>query len=513
MPSKSSSTTFGLQDLLTEAASSVAAIFEPVLSEEELFRRSRSLLMRCAAASLAALDLHLQSNREIIFQGTEFSTGIENVKQIEKLLQSTTKYTTDRLAANDGNAPVTLMEVYESSLQYRVQRTDTSIEFESLANLKKRAGQFYTPLSLARRTMRWTLFNICANPVRLLEWRLNPIRILDPAMGAGIFLICVLEYLEERVAEIYFADGTERPTRKDLVSFVYGVDSDPSALEATQLALWLFTNAPSPGNEANKSKLPATISECARNLRCADAIISQWSSSNRPPAEAETGGDAQKIFYWEEQFAEVFVTNNHVSQTVSGFDAVISNPPWELAKPNAQEFFTFTAPDFRKLGKQEASEHSARLLSEHEHLRHAWSRELQHYKDKAQFLQEARANSSTDSEAQRPLFKSPSQSDLNAYKLFLDLGFSLLKTDGYLTMVVPSGILVDKGALGIRERFLNEGRIRYIESFSNVDGTFKIHRSFTYSVVCVQKGGSTEDFYASFGNTNAKTANSKSNSD
>ncbi|HEY9757760.1 MAG TPA: hypothetical protein V6C97_21500, partial [Oculatellaceae cyanobacterium] len=191
-------------------------------------------------------------------------------------------------------------------------------------------------------------------------------------------------------------------------------------------------------------------------------------------------------------------------QPISGFDIVISNPPWELAKPNSQEFFSFSSPHFRKLGKQDAAAYSAKLLQEREELQRAWENELNSYKQKSQFLRDARGTGAAETTTQRSLYKAPGQSDLNAYKLFVDLGFSLLKTDGHLTMIVPSGILVDKGALGIRERFLKEGRITAIQSFSNTDATFKIHRSFTYSLISVQKGGSTEQFLASFGNTNSR---------
>ena len=38
----------------------------------------------------------------------------------------------------------------------------------------------------------------------------------------------------------------------------------------------------------------------------------------------------------------------------SGFDAILGNPPWEIAKPNSKEFFSNLDPLYRGLGKQEA---------------------------------------------------------------------------------------------------------------------------------------------------------------
>ena len=38
----------------------------------------------------------------------------------------------------------------------------------------------------------------------------------------------------------------------------------------------------------------------------------------------------------------------------SGFDAMIGNPPWDVMKPNSQEFFTEFDPLYRTYDKQAA---------------------------------------------------------------------------------------------------------------------------------------------------------------
>lgn len=509
MPTEVQSKTSNLQHVLTAAVKLVDALFQQALSDNKLLHLSRSLLVRCATAKLAGLDLLAPGNIDFIFAGTEFSTVIKTPNQIESFWHAIVEVTAETYERHNRHPAIALMEIYERSLEYRIQREQSTINLESLANLKKRGGQFYTPLSLARRTTRLALDRFCADSARLQRWREEPIRILDPAMGAGIFLICALEYLEECFAKIEFAKPSERPEHKDLMSCIYGVDIDESALEATQLALWLFClpkSSPQIEQSLSPIEIPITISMCRKNLRCADALLSQWSKrKDTVNAAHKSINDDCKIFYWAHEYPEIFeVTEASESPAISGFDIVVSNPPWELAKPNSQEFFSFASPNFRKLGKQEASAHSAKLLQEREELQGSWNRELESYKLKSKFLRDAMGKESVDSAGQRTLFKSLGQSDLNAYKLFLDLGFSLLKGDGYLTMIVPSGILVDKGAFGIRERFLKEGRIIAIQTFTNTDATFKIHRSFTYSLLSAQKGGATEEFMASFGNANSK---------
>src|SRR5262249_15637953 len=54
------------------------------------------------------------------------------------------------------------------------------------------------------------------------------------------------------------------------------------------------------------------------------------------------------FFHWELEFPDVF------ARLGSGFDAVVGNPPWEIQKPNSQEFFSNLDPLYRTYGKQEA---------------------------------------------------------------------------------------------------------------------------------------------------------------
>ena len=55
-----------------------------------------------------------------------------------------------------------------------------------------------------------------------------------------------------------------------------------------------------------------------------------------------------KFFHWELAFPDVFTPQR------SGFDAMIGNPPWDVMKPNSQEFFTEFDPLYRTYDKQAA---------------------------------------------------------------------------------------------------------------------------------------------------------------
>ena len=311
-------------------------------------------------------------------------------------------------------------------------------------------------------------------------------------MGAGIFLLCALELLEKYclLNNVVLPGGRQPPTRAELANCIYGVDIDPIACQVSSLAIWLYC---SNTNIAKVEEVAAN--HFATNLRCADTMLSTLSTcagwaSGSPAANLSAG----ELFLWDQEFPEVFSSGND-----AGFDAVISNPPWELAKPNSQEFFSATWPNFRRLSKQEALVQTEKLLGEQPTVNEAWQVEVRSFKKKSQVAKT------------RSLFQAQGNSDLNIYKLFLDLGFSLLRDGGCLAMLVPAGILVDKGALALRRRFLTQGKLFRVLSFINSDKTFRIHPSFTYTLIGVEKGGATTEFSASFGNTNSAGLNASSN--
>jgi type I restriction-modification system DNA methylase subunit len=81
------------------------------------------------------------------------------------------------------------------------------------------------------------------------------LRVLDPAMGSGHFLIRACQYLAEEIAtnpHTRDAEGDELPADESAMTFwkrrvvehcLYGVDLNPMAVELAKLALWLETVA------------------------------------------------------------------------------------------------------------------------------------------------------------------------------------------------------------------------------------------------------------------------------
>jgi hypothetical protein len=115
---------------------------------------------------------------------------------------------------------------------------------------RRRTSTHYTPRALAERIVARTLEPLLStgDPARL--------RVCDPAMGSGVFLLAACRLLGSLRGE-----GESGPLLVALEQLC-GVDEDPEAVELAKLSLWLETRA---------AALPFTCFDHA--LRCGDALV------------------------------------------------------------------------------------------------------------------------------------------------------------------------------------------------------------------------------------------------
>ncbi|MFE5920893.1 Eco57I restriction-modification methylase domain-containing protein [Streptomyces sp. NPDC056468] len=156
---------------------------------------------------------------------------------------------------------------------------------------RRDTGTHYTPKALAEEVVEHTLAPLCFSPgpaegAAQGVWRpkkaeeLLKLRVLDPAMGSGAFLVSACRYLSDRVVEAWLredelppeiAKDVDRDDHEQLHQIarrlvadqcLYGVDRDPMAVELAKLSLWLVTLA--------KGR-PFSFLDHA--LRCGDSLI------------------------------------------------------------------------------------------------------------------------------------------------------------------------------------------------------------------------------------------------
>ncbi len=204
----------------------------------------------------------------------------------------------------------------------------------------------------------------------------------------------------------------------------------------------------------------------------------------RPPDIA-----ALHPFHWGFEFDDILHKRG-------GFDAIITNPPWEIFKPNAKEFFQEHSDlvTKNKMTIKEFEKEQAELLKNPE-IRAAWLDYLSRFPHVSTWFRAA------------PQYKSQSAivngkktgSDINLYKLFLEQCANLLRKGGECGIVIPSGIYTDLGAKGLRDMLFDENTVTGLFGFENRKTIFEgVDSRFKFVVLTFEKGGRTESFPAAF---------------
>jgi hypothetical protein len=118
------------------------------------------------------------------------------------------------------------------------------------AERRKSTGSFYTPRALTEFLVRRALAPLVheASPERILE-----LRVLDPAMGSGAFLVAACRYLSVAYEAALvrgglscgdFDDRDRAGFRRTIAQrCLFGVDANPMAVQLGRLSLWLATLA------------------------------------------------------------------------------------------------------------------------------------------------------------------------------------------------------------------------------------------------------------------------------
>jgi hypothetical protein len=130
-------------------------------------------------------------------------------------------------------------------------RTHLEIRLQPGSGRRKASGTFYTPRSLTGYLVRRTLYPLVAHATSEDILRL---RVVDPAMGSGAFLVVACQYLAAAYERALLAEGRCHASdidERDRASFrrtiaqrsLFGVDLNPMAVQLARLSLWLATLA------------------------------------------------------------------------------------------------------------------------------------------------------------------------------------------------------------------------------------------------------------------------------
>ena len=185
-------------------------------------------------------------------------------------------------------------------------------------------------------------------------------------------------------------------------------------------------------------------------------------------------GEEERFLNWQVAFPGVWSDWEHPERR-GGFDAVIGNPPWDRIKLQQVEWFAARRPSIAHA--QRAADRKRMIAA------------LQQDGDllAAEFeLANNRAASTAQMARTCGDYPFLSRGDINLYSLFVERAMALVKPDGIVGLLVPSGIASDKTAAPFFRSLATQGRLRALYDFENrrtrhkappffpdVDGRFK----------------------------------------
>ena len=164
----------------------------------------------------------------------------------------------------------------------------------------------------------------------------------------------------------------------------------------------------------------------------------------------------RRFFHWIVEFPEVFHDRDGRRMPDAGFDAVLSNPPWEMLR---------------------GDQGSAEVRSD------------------------ARTSTSRVADFVRGagIYRLQGEGHVNLYQLFVERALSLVRPDGRLGLILPSGFATDHGCAALRRALLDRTLIDTFHGFENRDGVFPIHRGLKFLLLTARIGGTTTEIPARFG--------------
>ncbi|MHA1771818.1 MAG: Eco57I restriction-modification methylase domain-containing protein [Candidatus Thorarchaeota archaeon] len=232
----------------------------------------------------------------------------------------------------------------------------------SMSGIHRSTGSYYTPMGIAHyissQAIAYWLKSTTGidvyDPRKLLElneteritllYKVEQIRILDPAVGGGAFLMAAATVLL-RLRKLLGDQRPEGQIRRDIViNNLYGVDMLPSAVECTtlRLKLWTLINC-----SLLTSELPTHL-----NVKVGNSLVGHTPYSS----DSLDAPFALEKFDWTSEFPEIFEKDD------SGFDIIVGNPPYGNITSSDERVYIMRTYPWSVSGERTGTWNSASLF-------------------------------------------------------------------------------------------------------------------------------------------------------
>ena len=415
---------------------------------------------------------------------------------------------------------------------------------------RKGSGTFYTPRAMTEYLVRRTLASLVRGrtPEDLLA-----LRVVDPAMGSGAFLVAACRYLAEAYEDALVAEGTV--TRGDLTASdraafrrvvaqrcLFGVDVNPTAVQLARLSLWLCTLA---------ADRPLTFLD--HHLRVGNSLVGATSAdvARQPPGRGSRRSTGPLPLFDEADLAvnvaATVVTRVGLERLPDDSAAVVRSKERtidDLAGGNAPLarwrelwdawcaawFWPADVPALTARGwpalqtalrggvsglppaLEQEWRSTARDVASAERFFH-WELEFPEIFFDGQGARstsagfhavignppwaDARAIAAFSRES--GCYRVQGRGHANLYQVFAERMLQLAAPGGRIGMLMPSGFLADHGCAELRRYVFERCSIDAVVGFDNREGLFPIHRGLRFSLITATNAGRTREFQSRSG--------------
>jgi hypothetical protein len=439
--------------------------------------------------------------------------------------------------------------VYERVLDYAPTASGGAVTLVP-SGKRKGTGTFYTPRSMTEYLVRRTLAPLVRgrSPEGILS-----LRVIDPAMGSGAFLVAACRYLASAYEDALIAEGSltraditaaERAAFRRLVTqrCIYGVDLDPTAVQLARLSLWLCTLAADRPLtfldhhlRAGNSLAGARASDITRQppgtgRRHSSSPLPLFESRDLAVPLASTVSPRLTLAREPDDSAAIVRRKERVIEDLTGAAAPLAAWrniadawcatwfwPAEVDRLTAQAWPAFSG-SFRGApsGLPERLERqwraAAAAAAGRERFFH-WELEFPEvfFDERGEPRGEpgfdavignppwAAARELTSFSRESGCYALQGHGHANLYQLFAERMLQLAAPGGRVGMLMPSGLLSDHGCALLRQHLFERCTVDAVIGFDNRDALFPIHRGIRFSLVTASTGGATGDLQARAG--------------
>ncbi len=381
--------------------------------------------------------------------------------------------------------------VYERFLAHRLLRDDGRIVIEDTDELRKKEGIYYTPQYIVDYIVAHTLGEkikpILAEALTLLGYKnykdaankireFSQIKVLDPAMGSGSFLLRAFDALVHAYEEYNLACRKAKAERGNgsgmlfdavagiaeevdhlgirvATENIFGVDLDAQAIEVAKLNLWMRLMAVerdfirSELQKRGKVSRPMNfLPDLRKNLRRGNSLI----------ADQAVAGDA--AFDWEKEFPEIM-------GSTGDSPVPVGDPPTETGRAADLKISAELQTDARSSSARQVAERHGQVARATQASSGGFDVVIGN--PPYERIQTMMGNAPQAVEFLKANYRSAASGNFDIYVCFIERGLQLLKDDGLFGYICPHKFFQAEYGRELRTLLTENQHVREVVSFGD----------------------------------------------